>query len=346
MNESNEWTRQGRRQEKKKKKGRIGFIFILLLAIIAVAGTYYASKINSTISSITQSVGNRTEEEANEIIKNAKPINILLLGIDNGAYGRTEEDGRSDTMLLLTINPSTKKSQLLSLPRDTYTEIVGTGGYDKLNHAFAYGKAPMVINSVEKLLDTTIDFYVQINMEGLIEFVDAVGGIEVTSPLTFTYEGRSFVEGKTELLDGESALRFARMRYDDPEGDYGRQKRQRIVIEELVKKLMTFNSVTNFEQLMNAVSKNVKTDLPIGQVMALKNTYGPALTGDNLTQAFMDERQLILTNNEGQSVYYSYATDEVLLKTTNAIRTIQEEKTVTTYPLLEEREDLYYLTTP
>ena len=119
--------------------------------------------------------------------------------------------------------------QLLSLPRDTYTEIVGTGGYDKLNHAYAYGKAPMVINSVEKLLDTTIDFYVQINMEGLMEFVDAVGGIEVTSPLTFTYEERSFVQGKTETLDGESALRFARMRYDDPEGDYGSVDRKSVV---------------------------------------------------------------------------------------------------------------------
>ena len=346
MNESNEWTRQGRRQEKKKKKGRIGFILILLLAIIAVAGTYYASKINTTINSITQSVGNRTEEEANDIIKNAKPINILLLGIDNGAYGRTEEDGRSDTMLLLTINPSTKKSQLLSLPRDTYTEIVGTGGYDKLNHAYAYGKAPMVMDSVEKLLDTTIDFYVQINMAGLMEFVDAVGGIEVTSPLTFTYEGRSFVEGKTELLDGESALRFARMRYDDPEGDTGRQKRQRIVIEELVKKLMTFNSVANFEKLMNAVSKNVKTDLPIGQVIALKNTYGPAISGNNLTQTFIEERQLLLKNNDGQSVYYSYATDEVLLKISNEIRTVLGKPAVKTYPLLEEREDLYYLTTP
>ena len=346
MNESNEWTRQGRRREKKKKKGRIGFILILLLAIIAVAGTYYASKINTTINSITQSVGNRTEEEANDIIKNAKPINILLLGIDNGAYGRTEEDGRSDTMLLLTVNPTTKKSQLLSIPRDTYTEIVGTGSYDKLNHAYAYGKAHMVINSVEKLLDTTIDFYVQINMEGLIEFVDSVGGIEVTSPLTFTYENRTFVEGKTEVLDGTSALKFARMRYDDPDGDYGRQKRQRIVIEKLVEKLMRLSSVTNFEQIMNAVSKNVKTDIPLGQVMAFKNTYGPAVTNDNLTQAFMDERQLLLTNNDGQSVYYSYATDEVLIKTTNAIRTILEEKNVKTYPLLEEREDLYYLTTP
>ena len=346
MNESNEWTRQGRRQEKKKKKGRIGFILILLLAIIAVAGTYYASKINTTINSITQSVGNRTEEEANEIIKNAKPINILLLGIDNGAYGRSEEDGRSDTMLLLTINPSTKKSQLLSLPRDTYTEIVGTGGYDKLNHAFAYGKAPMVINSVEKLLDTTIDFYVQINMEGLMEFVDAVGGIEVTSPLTFTYEERTFIQGKTETLDGESALRFARMRYDDGGGDYGREKRQRIIIEKLVEKLMSFSSVANFEQLMNAVSKNVKTDLPIGQVMALKNTYGPAVTSQNLTQSFIEERQLLLTNNAGEQIYYSYATDDVLLENSNSIRKLMGQPTVKTYPLLQERQDLYYLTTP
>ena len=346
MNESNEWSRQSRRQQKKKKKGRVAFVFICLFAIIAVLGTYYASKINNTINTITQSVGNRTEQEANEIIKNAKPINVLLLGIDNGAYGRTEEDGRSDTMLLLTINPTTKKSQLLSLPRDTYTEIVGTGGYDKLNHAYAYGKAPMVINSVEKLLDTTIDFYVQINMEGLMEFVDAVGGIEVTSPLTFTYEERTFIQGKTETLDGESALRFARMRYDDPEGDYGRQKRQRIVIEKLVEKLMSFSSVANFEQLMNAVSKNVKTDLPIGQVMALKNTYGPAVTSQNLTQSFIEERQLLLTNNAGEQIYYSYATDDVLLENSNSIRKLMGQPTVKTYPLLQERQDLYYLTAP
>jgi len=79
MNESNEWTRQGRRQEKKKKKGRIGFILILLLAIITVAGTYYASKINTTINSITQSVGNRTEEEANEIYEEYSVDNDKIL---------------------------------------------------------------------------------------------------------------------------------------------------------------------------------------------------------------------------------------------------------------------------
>ena len=284
----------------KKKKGKLLFIFILMTALLVGASIVFADKLNlfhQTVNTITQDVGNRTEEEAKEIIENAKPINVLLLGIDNGAYGRPVEDGRSDTMLLLTANPSEKKAQLLSIPRDTYTE-----------------------------------------------FVDAVGGIEVTSPLTFTYEGRSFEEGKTELLDGESALRFARMRYDDPEGDYGRQKRQRIVIEQLVKKMMSFNSITNFEKIMNAVSKNVKTDIPIGRIMALKNTYGPSF--DHLEQAFIEERSLLLTNSIGEQIYYSYATDEELLEKSNLIRSYLGQKPVKTYPLLQQRENLLYLTTP
>ncbi|WP_315008061.1 LCP family protein [uncultured Granulicatella sp.] len=337
--------RSKRRQ--KKKKGKLLFIFILITALLVGTSIVFADKLNlfhQTINTITQDVGNRTEEEAQEIIENAKPINILLLGIDNGAYGRPTEDGRSDTMLLLTSNPSEKKAQLLSIPRDTYTEIVGMNYYDKINHAYAYGQAKMAINSVEKLFDTNIDFYMEINMSGLMEFVDAVGGIEVTSPLTFTYEGRSFEEGKKELLDGESALRFARMRYDDPEGDYGRQKRQRIVIEQLVKKMMSFNSITNFEKIMNAVSKNVKTDIPIGKIMALKNTYGPSF--DHLEQAFIEERSLLLTNSIGEQIYYSYATDEELLEKSNLIREYLGQKPVKTYPLLQQRENLFYLTTP
>lgn len=346
--EEQDWSRSSqRRQRKRKKKGILLFILCLISSLLVIFSIVFADKLNlfhQTVSLITQDVGNRTAEEANEIIENAKPINVLLLGIDNGAYGRPTEDGRSDTMLLLTVNPAQKRSQLLSIPRDTYTEIVGKNYYDKINHAYAYGQAAMAINSVEKLFDTTIDFYMEINMSGLMEFVDAVGGIEVTSPLTFEYEGREFEEGKTELLDGESALRFARMRYDDPEGDYGRQKRQRIVIEQLAKKLMTFNSISNFEKIMNAVSNNVKTDIPIGKVIALKNSYGPAF--DNLTQTFIEERSLLLRNSAGEQVYYAYATDEELLEKTNLIREYLGEKTVTTYPLLREREDLFYLTTP
>ena len=333
-----ERTRTARRKRKKKGKGLV--IFIAVLSVMAILGLFFSdimSKVSNTIDVITQNVGNRTEQEANEIIQNAKPINVLLLGIDNGAYGRSTDEGRADTMLLLTINPSSKQSQLLSIPRDTYTEIVGNNTYDKINHAYSFGRVPMAVNSVEKLLDTTIDFYVEINMGGLMEFVDALGGIEVTSPLTFTYEGRSFVEGKTELLDGESALRFARMRYDDPEGDNGRQKRQRIVISQLVKKLMTFDSLSKYENILKAARNNVKTDIPIKHLLALKNTYGPAV--DHLTQLFFEETPLYLPNEDGEEIFYFYASDEELLEKANSIRKLQEQPLVQTYPLLQERID-------
>ena len=144
-----------------------------------------------------------------------------------------------------------------------------------MNHAFAYGKAPMVINSVEKMLDTTIDFYVQINMEGLMEFVDAVGGIEVTSPLTLLMkdvlslkEKRNFLMVKVPyVLHGCVTMIQKEIQV---------VKNVNVSLSRNLLKNDDFNSVTNFEQLMNAVSKNVKTDLPIGQVMALKNTYGPS----------------------------------------------------------------------
>ena len=115
-------------------------------------------------------------------------------------------------------------------------------------------------------------------------------------------------------------------------------------VKELVGKLMSFKSITNFEKIMNAVKNNVKTDIPIGKIMALKNTYGPSF--EHLEQAFMEERSLLLPNSIGEEIYYSYATDEELLEKSNLIRKYLGQKTVTTYPLLQQRENLLHLTTP
>lgn len=342
----NEEKISNRRKQRKSQKNR-KIILTVAIAIVAIliAGVAYAwSRISQAEDAIHQEVD--TLQLRDKELTDDSSFSVLLLGIDNGAYGRDTEVGRSDTMLLVTVNPKQKKTTMISIPRDSYTEIIGYGTFDKLNHAYAFGKEKFAINSVQNMLNIPIDYYVTVDMQGLMGLVNAVGGLEITPALTFTYEDESFTEGVTRHVDGEAALRYARMRYDDPEGDTGRQKRQRIVIEELVKKLMTFNSIANFEQLMNAVSKNVKTDIPIGQVMALKNTYGPAITGNNLTQTFIEERQLLLTNNAGEQIYYSYATDDVLLENSNSIRKLMGQPTVKTYPLLQERQDLYYLTTP
>ena len=139
-----------------------------------------------------------------ELLEAGEPISILLLGVDTGYLGRTEQ-GRSDSMVVITINPHTQKTTLLSIPRDTYTEIVGNGTSDKINHAYAFGGTAMSINTVQQMLDIPIDFYVMVNMAGIQEIVDAVGGITVESPLAFNQNDFEFVEG-TNQLDGEAAL--------------------------------------------------------------------------------------------------------------------------------------------
>lgn len=200
-----------------------------------------------------------------------EPISILLLGIDTGDLGRSEQ-GRSDSMMVATINPSTRKTVLMSIPRDTYTEIVGYGIWDKLNHAYAFGGTAMAINSVQELFDIPIDYYITVNMEGIKEIVDAVGGIDVISPISFDFGGYSFSEGESVHMDGESALAFARMRYDDSDGDFGRQTRQRLVIEGVINKVVSPNTLLNYQNILGSLSNNVQTNFQMKDYLALQGS--------------------------------------------------------------------------
>lgn len=204
-------------------------------------------------------------------------FSVLLLGIDNGAYGRGTEVGRSDTMLVVTVNEKLGKTTIVSIPRDSYTEIVGYGTNDKINHAYAFGQEKMSINSVQNMLNIPIDYYVTVDMGGLMGLVDAVGGLDITPVLTFTYEGESFTEGVDRHVDGEAALRYARMRYDDPEGDMGRQKRQQYVIQKLVEKLLNITSVTRYEEILKTLENSVRTNFTLDKLLSVKNNYPKAL---------------------------------------------------------------------
>lgn len=161
-----------------------------------------------------------------------EPFSALILGVDE----RQGDQGRSDTMIVLTVNPELATTKMLSIPRDTYTELVGTNSKDKINHAYAYGGVKMAVSSVEELLDIPIDYVAKINMESFVEIVDIVGGIEVDNAFEFFYEDENFPVGQLEL-DGEKALKYVRMRYDDPEGDFGRQNRQKQVIQQVLKRV-------------------------------------------------------------------------------------------------------------
>ena len=250
----------------------------MLVAIIGVGA--YAGKVyfdvKGTVKDIQVETTREKSTKRDEPVKldEKEPFSVLLLGIDSGDLGRTEQ-GRSDTIIVATVNPKLNKVTLRSIVRDTYTEIVGLGMQDKLNHAYAFGGVEMSMNSVENLLDVPIDHYVSINMKGLQELVDAVGGVDLENTIEFSQDSFNFPLGSVHL-SGEAALAYSRMRYEDPNGDYGRQDRQQKIITAIVKKALNISTLTNYSNILDALENNLQTDLSWDNLMDIQKDYRSA----------------------------------------------------------------------
>ena len=268
------------------KKVLLSVLSVVLILVVGVCayGVKIASDANTTIQGVFESIDRTsTKRTAAANIDAQEPFSILLMGIDNGDFGRESDVGRSDTTMVVTINPKEKKSTMISLDRDIYTELVGNDTWDKLNHAFAYGGSKMAMDSVEELLDIPLDHYVSINMKGLKDLIDAVGGIEVNNPFEFTLDGVTVPAGDKVKLDGVTGVAYARMRKEDPEGDIGRQKRQREVVQKILDKIISIDGITKYKKILNAVSDNVKTDLTWDDMIDIQGKYLPAFkTVDSL----------------------------------------------------------------
>ncbi|WP_225049267.1 LCP family protein [Lacticaseibacillus kribbianus] len=207
-----------------------------------------------------------------------RPISILLLGTDTGALGRTEARGRTDSMILVTINPKAGTTTMVSIPRDTMSQMIGYYGVNiqKINAAYSIGATDMTVNSVAALLNVPIQHYAMVNMGGLEKVIDAVGGVDVTVPFTFTDDdGNHFAKGPMHL-NGKSALAYVRMRHEDPRGDYGRTARQRQVITGILKAAPSFKSLSNFKALMAQIQDNFRSSLSFEDMVALFSHYRAA----------------------------------------------------------------------
>lgn len=255
-----------------------GVVAVLVIGTMAIAAKLY-SDISKTAAKTYETVERQqpaeTKREEAADLQKKDSFSVLLMGIDTGADGRVEK-GRSDTMMVATVNADDNKTTIVSIPRDTYTEIVGYGTSDKINHAYAFGGAAMSMDTVEKMLNIPIDHYVSINMEGLKELVDAVGGISVSNTLEFAQDGYTFNVGKVDL-DGDQALSYSRMRYEDPNGDYGRQERQRKIVDAIVRKMLSFSGVSQYQGVLDTLSEHVKTDLSFDDLKTIALDYRSAL---------------------------------------------------------------------
>ncbi|KUP09254.1 trascriptional regulator [Bacillus coahuilensis p1.1.43] len=260
----------------KKRKGRGLKIFLSIIGLILLGVFVYLFVIYQSFSSSiekmhtpTERVSERRTEELN--FQKQEPFSVLLLGVDE----REGDSGRSDTMIVLTVNPEQQSTKMLSIPRDTYTEIIGKGYKDKINHAYAFGGVEMSMDTIENMLDIPIDYFVQVNMDGFKDIVDAVGGVTVYNDLSFNYDGYSFPEGELELT-GAEALSFSRMRYEDPRGDFGRQIRQREVINAVLQEGASVQSLWKFQGIFDALGNNVKTNLTFEEMVDIQGKYHDA----------------------------------------------------------------------
>lgn len=261
---------------KKAKHPVIRLIVLILLAAVFVVGAYALRLYGQTKKAIDATYQSAGEDKTAKVFSGKKPFSILLLGADTGAMGRTDQ-GNSDTMIIATVNPKTKTTTLTSVPRDTCAKIIGMKEFtvEKINAAYMHGGSKMALDSVDSLLGIPIEYYVTVNMGGLEKVVNAVGGVEVDAPFAFDYEGVSIKKGK-QHLNGHQALKYSRMRYQDPNNDYGRQLRQRQVIISVIKSAMSMGTLANFKEVLNSISTNIKTNLTFNDMITIFQNYRSA----------------------------------------------------------------------
>ncbi|NHM30006.1 LytR family transcriptional regulator [Neobacillus terrae] len=301
------------RADRKKKRLWPRVLGIILLVILVAGGVYAFSVYNSlktAVNTMHQPIDREKSDKRDEPVTLAQkqPFSVLMLGVDE----RTGDRGRSDTIIVLTVNPNKNSVKMLSIPRDTRTEIVGKGKQDKINHAYAFGGIPMSMNTVENFLDIPIDYYMKINMEGFKDIVDAVGGITVNNDIDFTEGSYHFPKGQV-TLNGDKALAFTRMRHEDPRGDFGRQLRQREIIQAIIHEGASVSSLANYNSIFNAIGKNVKTNLTFDEMVDIQKNYKAA--GNNMEQISMKEQGTMI-----DKIYYGIVSPEEKQKIQNDLK--------------------------
>jgi LCP family protein required for cell wall assembly len=287
------------KKEKRKKGSVLKKIFFTLffLALLISIPVYFSWKINSIGQKITLS-SNDSGKSSNESPllplssllssqekitlegENDGRINILMLGI---AGENKPGKNLTDTIIIMSINTTTKKIGLLSLPRDLYTNIPKTTKYTKINSVYQYGLdndqgITPIKETVENITGLNIPYFLVVDFEGFEKIIDNLGGINVNVERdiydarypgpNYSYETFEIKKG-LQKIDGATALKYARERHNDPEGDFGRAKRQQQVIQAVKNKAFSLKTFFNFitiNNLLDTLGNHVKTNIQLDEI--------------------------------------------------------------------------------
>lgn len=237
--------------------------------------------------------------ETNKDTKITKPFTLLLMGVDSTADSIKNAAINGDALMLITFNPNTLNSTILSIPRDTYTNIACFPGErkNKITHAAWYGEECMK-KTIENLMDIEIDYYVKINFKGVVNLVDAIGGVEVDVPIKFCEQdsNRNFdnlicLEKGKQTLNGEQALALSRHRKTI--NDFVRGQNQQLVVKALMQKLLQTRSLDTVNDILDTVSSNMETNLSTDQIFSFYDVALKIVDASKTKDAFNMQRLYI-----------------------------------------------------
>lgn len=210
-----------------------------------------------------------------------EPFTVLLMGVDSEKDGLDRDAAfNGDSLMLITFNPNTLNTTVLSIPRDTYVPIAcfRNKKKNKITHA-AWQGVDCMEQTIENFTGIDIDYHVKMNFKGVVSLVDSLGGIDVNVPVSFCEQDSNRWFGKNQIclkegeqtLNGEGALALARHRHTLARGDIDRGLNQQLVVEGMLKKLSSINSIEKVNSLLDAVSKNMDTNITTNQILSFYN---------------------------------------------------------------------------
>ncbi len=254
----------------KKPRRNLLPIILLMLCFVAsaIAGALFASSSLFNGKDPVRKIIAADKEE--ELIKATDKVTVLIMGVDK----RKDDVGRSDTLMIATVDPRLDQATLLSIPRDTRVKIRGLG-YDKINAAFAYGGVGLTESTVENFLGIDIDHYVMVDTNSFVKIIDAIGGVDIDVEKRMYYEDPWDDNGGLVIdlypgqqhMDGKTAVTY--VRYRDSEGDIGRVKRQQAFMTACMDKVMSPEIVPRIPKIVREVIEAVETDMSVRQLLEL-----------------------------------------------------------------------------
>lgn len=232
-----------------------------------------------------------------------EPFTMLIMGVDSENDGlKANQAFNGDTLIMVTFNPKTLTATMFSIPRDMYVPIACNGNkYAKINSSAAYGSS-CVINTVQNLTGITVDYYLKMNFKGVVDLVDALGGVTVDveepdfninagvdckgmvceqNSLRHFGNEMVYVPTGVQTINGEQALAYARNRHQYAISDIARNQHQQDIIEAIAQKAKTLRSVKDFENLLDAVSRNLETNMTPEQIMSFYNVFKDVVLNSN-----------------------------------------------------------------